>query len=64
MSIYNILPINQINSKELLDNLKLILKAQFVDWVSIKENSSFAIDFVDVHDAKKIIYDDKMLSME
>ena len=50
-SIYHILPINQLNSKELLDHLKYILKDQFVLWISVKENSSFNIEFIDMHDA-------------
>ena len=51
-SIYHILPINQLNSKELLDHLKYILNDRFVDWISVKEKASFSIAFVDMHDAK------------
>ena len=50
-SIYNFFPINQLNSKELLYHLKYILKNQFVLWISVKENSSFNIEFIDIHDA-------------
>ena len=51
-SIYHILPINQLNSKELPGHLKYILKDQFVLWILFKENSSFDIEFIDMHDAK------------
>ena len=51
-SIYNILPHNQLNSKELLEHLKHVLKERFNGWLSIREASNFNIDFIDMHDAK------------
>ena len=51
-SIKNIIPINQLNSKELLDHLKHVLHERFDSWLSIKEGTSYNIEFVDMHDAK------------
>ena len=51
-SIYNILPHQQLNSKELLAHLKFVLKDRFHLWVSIQEKSEFDIMFIDMHDAK------------
>ena len=51
-SIKNIIPINQLNSKELLDHLKYVLNERFDRWLSVKEGTNYDIEFVDMHDAK------------
>ena len=53
-NIKNILPHNQLQSKELLDHLKQILHDQFHCWLSVKEKLTFNIEFMDMHDGKFI----------
>ena len=51
-SIKNIIPINQLNPKELLDHLKFVLKERFNRWLSVRESTGYDIEFMDMHDSK------------